>query len=493
MILSAWRRIAWVVAFSLLAPLPISAAATIDEVWLAPRADGIAGTGTEEDPFDASTAAKFDALFAGFVAGRISQPLAIHLSAGTFETAAGEDDEYQRQHWLGAGWRLTGAGMYATTIKNVNPDPCGVIMFTSTGYTWGPAGGCDGIVIADLTLDLQKNLFDAACIGSWTPVRVNGNGIRISNLRVIHCGMDAVEEHWSVWVGGGPDSHNVIENSLLEQCTGSTNAFAMFPGKKTTIRNCRADYTGTGASASGMNGFAFHAMTVTGCFSNGASAGWYGDTFEFDENQRLLVKDNVFVGNTWEGINVSPRFGTNVAVIGNRVRGSSADDAGIKITTLPPDAGAGVRRVLIAENDFEARLVFLQDTHEIVIARNITSGGVAISNVTDVYAFANRAVDGEPAGGLVAEREGDFDPLDAYALSETLFPPAETRRNAELWGAALSVCLSAKTETQLGTVKFLDSSRVQDGDGADTARVYASSLDGKMHLIDQARGDRPLW
>jgi hypothetical protein len=35
------------------------------DVWIANRGDGIAGSGTQTDPYDGSTLAKFDALMSG--------------------------------------------------------------------------------------------------------------------------------------------------------------------------------------------------------------------------------------------------------------------------------------------------------------------------------------------------------------------------------------------------------------------------------------------
>lgn len=51
-------------------------------VWIAYRTDGVAGTGTQNDPYDGSTATKFDGLMSGFATNTF-----VNLGPGTFETA----------------------------------------------------------------------------------------------------------------------------------------------------------------------------------------------------------------------------------------------------------------------------------------------------------------------------------------------------------------------------------------------------------------------
>jgi hypothetical protein len=150
-------------------------AAETERVYLAIRTDGKPGAGTESDPFDASTAAKFDALmmrfahahFGSYANGEFvhAKPIAIHLGRGIFETAALSDygphigGPFATQHWLGKGWSLRGAGMHETEIRNVNPSSGGVWMFNSMGGTWGgPETG--EITIADLTLNPQKSVHE---------------------------------------------------------------------------------------------------------------------------------------------------------------------------------------------------------------------------------------------------------------------------------------------------------------------------------------------
>src|SRR3989304_462604 len=54
------------------------------EVWIARRADGLAGAGSEADAFDGSTATKLDALMRDDT--KLPEYTTIHLGPGEFET-----------------------------------------------------------------------------------------------------------------------------------------------------------------------------------------------------------------------------------------------------------------------------------------------------------------------------------------------------------------------------------------------------------------------
>ncbi len=79
---------------------PVSAASSI---YISIRSDGKSGSGTANDPYDGSTAARFDSALAA-----ISYPATVILGPGTFLTQAPVS--------IPSG-ELTGAGMTATTIK----------------------------------------------------------------------------------------------------------------------------------------------------------------------------------------------------------------------------------------------------------------------------------------------------------------------------------------------------------------------------------------
>ena len=174
-----------------------------DLVYLAIRRDNKPGSGSKRDPFDAGTAAKFDALMVKFwethggkwVNGEYQhgKPLAIHLGPGVFEAGAlasyglNVNGPHPMQNWLARGWTLRGAGMLKTEIRNVSRSPNGIFMFNSSGGTWGgPESG--GITISDLTLNPQKSVQEDAkeheaeiieADGTITTVRAPGHGWRL--------------------------------------------------------------------------------------------------------------------------------------------------------------------------------------------------------------------------------------------------------------------------------------------------------------------------
>jgi hypothetical protein len=176
---------------------------TADRVYLAIRHDQRAGAGSEDDPFDAGTAAKFDALMAKlwethggkWVNGEFQhgKPLAIQLGRGVFEAGAlasygmNVNGPHAMQNWLARGWTLRGAGMHETEIRNVSRSPSGIFMFNSSGGTWGgPESG--GITISDLTLNPQKSVHEDStnhdveiieADGKTTTARAPGHGWRM--------------------------------------------------------------------------------------------------------------------------------------------------------------------------------------------------------------------------------------------------------------------------------------------------------------------------
>ncbi len=80
-------------------------------VWVAARTDGQPGTGTHSDPYDGSTAAKFDAVMNGL--GGYTR---VHLGPGTFQTNGYADG-------VAGGWqphtgmKIVGSGVDVTVLQ----------------------------------------------------------------------------------------------------------------------------------------------------------------------------------------------------------------------------------------------------------------------------------------------------------------------------------------------------------------------------------------
>ena len=123
-------------AFYLALATTVLAAKTVfadAEVYLAARTDGKDGTGTATDPLNASTQAKFDALFAHF-----GPNTAIHLGPGTYHTKGVASFSVKPY------WKIHGAGYEVTKIIQDRTGQVDCMVFCGRG---------DGVEIEDLSID----------------------------------------------------------------------------------------------------------------------------------------------------------------------------------------------------------------------------------------------------------------------------------------------------------------------------------------------------
>ena len=85
-------------------------------VWIAKRTDGVAGTGTQNDPYDGSTAAKLDVLL-----NSLASKSRVHLGPGTFQTQGYFDGIAAGTGWQPkAGMKIVGSGVDVTTLQLAN-------------------------------------------------------------------------------------------------------------------------------------------------------------------------------------------------------------------------------------------------------------------------------------------------------------------------------------------------------------------------------------
>jgi hypothetical protein len=160
------------------------------EVWICHRTDGGSqtafGSGTLDDPFDGSTAAKVDFI----MANRILPGTTVRFGPGTFETHGGV---------LVAGWfakngRIVGSGMFVTTLKLIEVDDIAV----PRAIVYHGGGALTNFEISDLTLDAnidgQPNsskpgggTFDypRVCVNG---INLAGENIQVRRVRIINAG-----------------------------------------------------------------------------------------------------------------------------------------------------------------------------------------------------------------------------------------------------------------------------------------------------------------
>jgi hypothetical protein len=122
------------------------------EVWIAirtdgPSGDGPFGAGTQNDPYDGSTQAKFDKLMREVVPSQAT----IRLGPGIFQTKGGAGHNTPGAWLPQGGQKIVGSGMFATTLQFV-----GARTDTEHVYSYSLIGSfdwLDGFEVSDLTLD----------------------------------------------------------------------------------------------------------------------------------------------------------------------------------------------------------------------------------------------------------------------------------------------------------------------------------------------------
>lgn len=152
------------------------------EIWIAQRS-GQKGTGTLNDPFDGSTADKFDARMK-----ELPGPTLVHLGPGTFETN-GYSDDLADPWQIRAGMRIVGSGMNATILKLVNATTANAQYF-AIGHrltTGSPAvpNPMDLCEVSDLTIDANLQSGSSVACGA---VRLMGNHVKVQRVRAKNWG-----------------------------------------------------------------------------------------------------------------------------------------------------------------------------------------------------------------------------------------------------------------------------------------------------------------
>ena len=157
--------------------LPVATVAR--DIYLAVRQDGRRGSGSAQDPFDASSAAKYDAIL-----GRFREATNFIYSPGIYETKGGY---YRTRQTANPHCHHFGAGADRTVIRLVGSSQAatdGVIFAADYDAT------VDGFELHDLTLDCNAsgNPKFRDGIGAVGAISVIGNNLLFSNLKVEHFG-----------------------------------------------------------------------------------------------------------------------------------------------------------------------------------------------------------------------------------------------------------------------------------------------------------------
>jgi hypothetical protein len=227
------------------------------------RTDGFPGSGTQLDPYDGSTAAKFDALIAGF---RYTPNLGIHLvGPGPFQTYAGHN------WFVRSGWVISGDGMYSTTIQMVG-NVAG-LHFDVNVFKSDPNLATDNVTIKDLTIDCNwAELSQTADTGPHGEKYIKTGGIMLwgSNNLIDH--VYCINSYGSFEVG-------------MEEFTIMLAASRFADATNDVIQYCRVESPqGTHMAPFGLSGWSgtlIYFITnskVIGCTAVGVNNG-LGSTF----------------------------------------------------------------------------------------------------------------------------------------------------------------------------------------------------------------------
>lgn len=312
-----------------------------DEVWLAPRTDGLSGEGTLTSPFNAS-GENFDARMREWSVSQRITNLTIHLLPGTYDTRGAAV-------WYPlTAWRIRGAGMDATTLRLVNATGREFAVISSYHLA-----DTHQVEVSDLTVDCNYSLSNsniASAVLLW------GNGNIIRRVRAINAhGVFPTYETFVFYIAAG--QYVQCEGNLIEECEVSSfkgtyfTAIAMSSGLEAyggrrnyhgTIRRNRVyDLTSGSGLATGQ------AYGAGGCVDivledNIAVRCENGFHTDSGATRNLILRGNRFIGCRGRGVSLEGRSLDNVIVENNLIEiDPSSRGAAIYVSD-----GGGVSRII---------------------------------------------------------------------------------------------------------------------------------------------------
>jgi hypothetical protein len=270
------------VLLMLMAPSRSPASEPERTVYLGLRSDGSPGRGTSDNPYDASTASRFDMLMQ-----HIAPNTQIILQPGVYFTRGA--DAFS----LKPGWHIQGAGMGLTTIKLFGHYAPGQKHghFTSTSRT-------DDVQIRNLTCDGNATGWKWPAHQVIGGIFVYGSRTLVENVEVVNCYGDSVlnQEQFSILTGGARgDPFGEATDCVIRNCwthryapgANYTNGPLIACCKNALITGCRDDGSNHAFGFAGtINAQIDHCST-----SRHTSVAYYIDTDSIDG---LVIEHNSF-------------------------------------------------------------------------------------------------------------------------------------------------------------------------------------------------------
>ena len=408
------------------------------EIWLAIRADGATGAGTEDDPYDVSGAGsdtdpRFDRIMRAIGATvSATAPMTIRLQPGVFFTRGYRGAQSSGEGWTPtSGMRIVGSGVGVTTLKMVDTLPSANSRVPVVGSLF--PNFLEGFELSDLSIDANYAGNSGVPNLSVGGIYVNGRNVFIRRIDVTGIGQKGGAD-LALGICAGVANSNTPEtyNCVVEACSvrlvaggsaeqrigiligGSGLAHHRF----CVIRDCYVDMGANNATRMGYSYFGIEAADGIGTIvennqilNSRYGIVWKGLTTSGSGAVDTVIRQNNFIN---VGI-VMGEAGSNTASIGRIIiLNNSAEwpttayfPAPIGVTaTISPAIGNLIARgnlfrrpVGNAPNASEIGLAF-QNCTSLIVENNVADVGAAsdnavrYSNCTSVKAFNNKKADG---------------------------------------------------------------------------------------------------
>ncbi len=406
-------------------PMPTAtpASSPTQHIWIAVRTDGLPGSGTQADPYDGSTPAKFDALMRNYY---WTYNLGVHLTGpGPFRT-------YANHNWAARqGWVISGDGMYATTLQMAGS--VAGMHYGVTCISSDPNIATDNVTIRDLTIDCNWDALSiTADIGKNGEKNVKtqaivlwGSNNLIDHVRSINSygSWANLQEQFAIALVGprnGDGTNNVIQFCRAEQPYGNYgNPFSLSGWTDTSpsylitnskVVSCTAvgvnnglatGFTSGGVNFANVKNCIIDSNTFIDCF--GAA---YSDTGSCDG---LQITNNV-VTRGWGGVGLGSKTlpKQNIKISGNSFSIQNRNigaNCGITVPEAPITNLTISNNTILSDTSGQGWLQFWG-----VIASGLTNATITDNIVdpafyngvtgTGITRFNNRQPNGAPVQGL---------------------------------------------------------------------------------------------
>jgi hypothetical protein len=273
-----------------------------------PSAASAGGSGTLNDPYDGSTAEKFDSILRSRSEAN-QQNLIVCIGPGTYQTEGTYDfiinlpHKTARGFTLNKNWKVHGAGVDRTILKLINflPDPPGGNKGTGVGVVLSTYGdGVSGIEISDLSIDdnyselktkAQQQGIKALNLNAIN-LRSDQGGHWIHRISVSHSSGE-INETFPVWIYSvntkSPyvNTGNIIENVTISKWGGGKCTAIAVAAATAEVRNNSVEDYQIGYGGWSMGKMSFH--------DNIARNTAYGFNVDSLENESVIIKNNQII------------------------------------------------------------------------------------------------------------------------------------------------------------------------------------------------------